>query len=125
MTPRIKAEEVRKDNSDLWRFSRKLADALKKENNKKSPNLVYYETLEQIESACVVDPYEDINERLDLDTFADLLPTEIEKEIFILLMQGFSHSEIGVELGYSRHLYKLTNSIIDKYKQFYEENNCE
>jgi len=122
----IKPEQVRKDNSNLWRMEGEgtyINEELKKLKFKK----VEPEHIDRLRNWVAVTgygiahPYEDLDAQLDLQTFIARL-TEVDAEIFELFLENYSVKEIAAEVNRNtKTVYRRLSGIIDQYKTYYLE----
>ena len=122
----IKPEQVRKDNSNLWRMEGEgtyINEELKKLKFKK----VEPEHIDRLRNWVAVTghgiahPYEDLDAQLDLQTFIARL-SEVDAEIFELFLENYSVKEIAAEVNRNtKTVYRRLSGIIDQYKTYYLE----
>jgi len=118
---RITPEKVRKDNSNIWRYSTHLQSELRKENFSKAipeAYIAYKEALGEIE---LVSPYDGVDLSMDLEKFKKKLSKQ-DRELFNLLLLGMKQEDIAAEVGCSQPLISIKlKRLRDQFKDFYGE----
>lgn len=120
---KIPAELVRKNNSNVYACDdefRTLFRALRRERFSKERLEGYYHYC-VVSGSGVVNPYPEVDFRMDLDKFLSTL-NEDNKAVFMLFMKGFSPKEISERTKWSRsHIYYKLKLIFNLFKKFYKE----
>lgn len=117
----ISADQVKPDNSDLFRYSSVLGNALKKCRFSKSKPEIYIDFFEAAGISGTVEPFEDIDLRVDIERFITTL-SETDSKIFKLYLFKLTQTEIAKRVGVCQatvcnRLKALTN----KFAEFYLE----
>jgi hypothetical protein len=118
---RITADKVRKDNSNVWRYSPELQAALRKENFSKAKPDSYLQYKDALGELDLVSPYNSIDLKMDIEKFKSNLEG-IDVKIFELLMLGMVHEEIADIVGILRpSVSKRIKTIMNFWKEFYKD----
>jgi hypothetical protein len=118
---RIEATKVRRDNSDVWRYSTILFSELRKENYSKSLPESYNLYCEAVGTMGYSEPFLGFDLTMDIDTFKKTLQ-KADKELLTLLLLGMKHREISDIVGLSRSaVTRRLLKIKQEFKEFYLE----
>ena len=116
----ITPDKVRRDNSDVFRYSKELSKALRKEKFAKVRLDAFYK-FSLVSGAGRVDPYPACDFRLDMEKFSATLE-HIDRRVLGLFLIGLSAKEISIQISRSHsNVYYHINKIVEAYKLFYLE----
>lgn len=119
MSKQIRPEQVKKDNSDLWRYSTELFQELRKERFSKPKHEAYIDFCEASAIVGYTDPYDALELKLDVERFKNTLEKS-DLEIFSLLMVGMRQCEIAELVGSSQACISINlKKIREKFRKFY------
>lgn len=117
----ISLQDINKTNTNIFRYSKKLWSALRKERFKR----INLDKLHKLQLVSVdgfgFDPYPDMDLQIDLATFRKTLNAGAA-EVFDLNLLGLTPSEISKETGRSpTNVYFRLRSLITAFREFYRE----
>lgn len=115
----IPPESVRRDNSDLFRYSVRLDKELRKERfPKEKPEQIinFFDALGTVE---LVDPYQDIDFRMDMEKFLATQP-DLDRSIMRMYLLKMTQTEIAGKLGVCQATVCNRFKVIkEKFAEFY------
>jgi hypothetical protein len=115
----INPEEVRRDNSNVWRYSKKIFLELRKEKFHKAMPQKHIQFCDFMGELALYEPFNEIDFKLDLETFRKTLGP-LDKRIFDLVVIGLIQEEIKEVVGISQpSVSKRLAKIRESFKEFY------
>jgi DNA-directed RNA polymerase specialized sigma24 family protein len=110
---------VRKDNSDLWRYSTTLSSALRKENYSKYDPEAYINYCDAVGLLDPPDQYAAVDFAMDIEKFKSKL-SDVDAKVLSLYLIGLRQREIGELIGAPRRYVSVRLArIFKKFKKFY------
>lgn len=129
----ILPEQVKSNNSNLYRYSNELAKELWKcrgnQNAHKeshSPkNIADYVILQKMQNKDIEDPYPHLDFQIDFEKFIEVYPEEDQK-IFIMWIQGYTQAEIAEKMWCSQQQVSVRLAFMkEEYEYYYYGENNE
>lgn len=118
---KIAPEDVRRDNSNIYRFDYDLFRALRKEKFRKPKLDDRYVHFSLNRKAAEANPYPDLDFRMDIQAFLDSLEDD-DYLFFSMFLLGFSQTEMMQETGLSQPSISLKISrLTERFKRWYLE----
>jgi len=116
----LSPEEVRRDNSDLFRFSIPLDKALRKERYAKAKPDLYVNYCEALGLLGMSDPFPDLDLQLDLEKFFTKL-SQLDATILKLYLLKMTQPEIAQRVGLCQAAVSNHFKVIrEKFEEFYQ-----
>ena len=115
----ITPEKVRKDNTDIWKYSTILARELRKENFKKHRPEDYINYCDAANLLVEENPYEHVDFHMDIEKFK-LTLSPVDVKVLDMYLLGMKAVEMEVHLDRKRvSISNRINSIIAKFRIWY------
>lgn len=117
---KITPEKVKRNNSDLFKYSKELCKALRKERFHKPLHEKYLNYCIAADKLSV-NPYEDANFAMDLEKFSNTLKG-LELICFQYFLEGLIQEEIACIVGKTQgRVSQILAEVIRKFEIFYKD----
>lgn len=118
----ISPDKVRRDNSNIWRFSQELDRELHRLRFRPTDQTRIVEYFEAAGSMELSDPFPSLNFSIDLDRFSESKLSPVEQNVLRLFLCGLNQQEIADELEISqpyvsRHISEIKKALKEHFKE--------